>query len=232
MRITSMLAVSTLVLAAGCSSPYGPRAYNTYPAYTSPTLSQSEMDRALEASVGSQLNRYGDLSAAASSIQVAAQDGTVTLAGTVPSERDRQMMEVITRNTSGVVGVNDQLQVAYPPTGTYTSPPQVYSPAQVYPPPPAPVVSPPQVPVYPAGRNLAVQATTEADRAIAAGISERLRPDATITSLSPGVRITVTEGRAYVQGSVYNEEQRQTIISTVRNTPGVVAVYDELTLRQ
>jgi len=226
MRITSMLAVSTLVLAAGCSSPYGPRAYNTYPTYTSPTLSQSEMDRALEASVRSQLNRYGDLSAAASSIQVAAQDGTVTLAGTVPSERDRQMMEVITRNTSGVVGVNDQLQVAYPPTGTYTTP------AQVYPPPPAQVVSPPQVPVYPAGRNLAVQATTEADRAIAAGISERLRPDATITSLSPGVRITVTEGRAYVQGSVYNEEQRQTIISTVRNTPGVVAVYDELTLRQ
>src|SRR5690348_6383265 len=103
MRITSMLAVSTLVLAAGCSSPYGPKAYNynTYPTYTSPTLSQSEMDRALEASVRSQLNRYGDLSAAASNIQVAAQNGTVTLAGSVPSERDRQMMEVITRNTSG-----------------------------------------------------------------------------------------------------------------------------------
>jgi osmotically-inducible protein OsmY len=223
MRITSILVVSVLALAAGCSSPYG--AYNTSPSYNSAALTQSEMDRALEASVRSQIDRYGDLRTAASKVQVLAQNGTVTLAGTVPDDQERQMMEVVARNTAGVVGVNDQLQVAYPPTGTYASPPQVYSP------PPAPIITPPPVPVYSVGRNISVQATTEADRALAAGISERLRPDATITSLSPGVTVTVAGGRAYVRGTVASEEQRQTIISALRNTPGVVAVYDELSLR-
>ena len=116
MRITSMLAMSALVVAAGCSTPYSNTAYN--PAYTSPTLTQSELDRALEASVRSQIDRYGDLRDAASNVQISAQNGTVTLFGTVPNEQERQMMEVVARNTSGVASVNDQLQVTYPPTGT------------------------------------------------------------------------------------------------------------------
>jgi osmotically-inducible protein OsmY len=226
MRIANVLAMaSPLILAAGCSTPYQDTSYGTYPAYTSPALTASETDRALEASLRSQLHHYGDLNASASNVQIYSQKGTVTLTGYVPSERDRQMIDSLVRSTAGVVAVNDQLQVTYPPTGVYTGPTQVYSP------PPAPVVTPNPAPVFPAGPNLTVQATTDTDRAIAQGISDRLRPEATLTSLFPGVNINVTDGRAYVRGSVTSEEQRRTIISAVRNTPGVTAVYDELTLR-
>jgi len=76
-----------------------------------------------------------------------------------------------------------------------------------------------------------VQAATDTDRAIAQGISERLRPQASLNSFPPGVNINVTDGKAFVRGAVSSEEQRAAIISAVRNTPGVTAVYDELTLR-
>jgi osmotically-inducible protein OsmY len=236
MRIASVLAVpSLLLLVAGCSTPYYDTSVSTrYPTYNGAVLTTSETDRALEASLRSQLNRYGDLRAVSPDVQMYSQNGTVTLSGTVPNERDRQMIETMARNTPGVLGVNDQLQVVYPPTGAYTPPPQgtYTSPSQVYsPPPPAAVITPTPAPVYPVGPNMTVQATSDTDRAIAQGISERLRPQTTLNTIPSGVNINVTDGKAYVRGAVSNEEQRAAIISAVRNTPGVTAVYDELTLR-
>jgi len=85
--------------------------------------------------------------------------------------------------------------------------------------------------VYAAGPNMTVQAAADTDRAIAQAISDRLRPEPTLSSLTPGANITVTGGRAYVRGTVASEDQRAAIIAAVRNTPGVVAVYDELRVR-
>src|SRR5690348_18072969 len=173
MRTASISAVPlALLLAAGCSTPYyDTNTDSSYPTYSARPLTSSEVDRTLEASVRSQLTHYGDLSASCSNVRVTARSGTVALNGTVPSERDREMVESVPRNTSGVVAVNDQLQIVYPPTGTYTEPGIYTVPSRVYSSAPAPVVTPEpvlvaphQAPVYAAGPNLTVQAAADSDR--------------------------------------------------------------------
>ncbi len=79
--------------------------------------SQIETDRELENALRSQLNRYGDLATTTPNVQIYAQSGTVTLSGNVPSQRERDMIDSLVRDQTGVVAVNDQLQIAYPPTG-------------------------------------------------------------------------------------------------------------------
>ena len=113
--LPTILGISAAVLVAGCASdqPY----YNTTSTY--------DYNRALENSVRAEVNRYGDLAAATPDMRIHARNGVVTLTGTVPSDRERQMLDDVVRNTSGVVAVNDQLQITYPPTGVVT--PRVYS---------------------------------------------------------------------------------------------------------
>jgi osmotically-inducible protein OsmY len=72
----------------------------------------SETDLALGNLVRQQLLRYGDLSTAAQGIQIMARNGTVQLTGSVPSERDRQLIDTVVRNTPGVLAVNDQMQIS------------------------------------------------------------------------------------------------------------------------
>src|SRR5438105_2103568 len=116
MRIAQTLAtISALLLAAGCSTAPHNYAYDHVDtgriSYPPP---RSAADTALETEVRADLNRYGDLAKVASNVQVYAQDGTVTLTGSVPTDKDRQMIETLVRNTQGVVSVNDQLQLTYP----------------------------------------------------------------------------------------------------------------------
>jgi len=53
----------------------------------------------------------------APSIQITARGGTVTLAGNVANQDQKQRIESLVRGTSGVVTVNNQLQVPLQPTG-------------------------------------------------------------------------------------------------------------------
>src|SRR6478752_7700550 len=120
MRISIKLAIlSSLVLAAGCSdefqgrqatASYGPDARvgaSTYGSYGSGTYGATQdlnaSDRALENSLRDQLNRYGELGTATPNVQIMARSGAVTLSGSVTSERDRQMIEAMVRNTAGVI---------------------------------------------------------------------------------------------------------------------------------
>ena len=68
-----------------------------------------------------QINRYGDLATAASGVQVSAQNGTVTLTGTVPSAEQRKIIDAVAEGTSGVRAVKDRLSLAAPQT-VFTQP--------------------------------------------------------------------------------------------------------------
>jgi osmotically-inducible protein OsmY len=156
--------------------------------------------------------RSSDLSDLAPNLNVSSQNGTVTLSGYVPTERDKQLAETLARNTAGVVSVNDQIQVLPSPTGGT---------ARVYPPGAASQV---------AGDifNLHVQGLNDTDRSMAQKILEGLRTDTALNSLLPSVNITVAGGRVILQGRVQSEQQRQTIESVVRQATGSGAVEDQL----
>ena len=223
MKIYSTLG-ALLVFVAGCttypdnqySSTYStPPAYSSgrvisSPTYSSTTTSPSyssvptqgaaassqlltDADRSLANSVRSALN---DSTVAGDSrnVYIDSRNGTVTLTGTVPTEQDRQFIDNVVRNTSGVYSVNDQLQVGAQqtvaqPTGAAGS--RVYSTQQ------------PQVLLNPesAGTifNLHVQGLDEPDRTMAQRILQELRTDTILPSLLPsehhGVGWTGNPGR-------------------------------------
>src|SRR5436190_8420537 len=113
MRIAKKLGfISSVLVAAGCTeyqqrqASYTPEAarggqvISSGPYVSTPVV--KEADRALENSLRDQLSRYGDLASSAPNVQITARNGTVTLAGTVHSERERQMIEAMVKNTGGV----------------------------------------------------------------------------------------------------------------------------------
>jgi len=226
--------LSSLVLAAGCSDEIQRQAtYGTDPArggevitsspYRAPQVNPADLS--LETSLRDQLNRYGELASAAPNVQITARNGLVTLTGSVPSERDRQMIEAMVRNTAGVASLNDQLQVTYSPTGSYNQPPRVYA-AQPSPP---DVVNAPAVAT--GSLNLRFQGVTDSDRLLGERIADALRTDTALPTLVPTVNVSVAEGRVTLRGLVQSEAQRRAIISAVQRVSGVTAVYDDLQLR-
>lgn len=248
MRILPLLSIASgLALFTGCETSH--RAYTTAPTvyggdvvsstpYSTTMVvpgmpkSQIEADRDLENNLRNQLNRYGDLATTTPNVQIYAQSGTVTLSGTVPSQRERDMIESLVRNQNGVLAVNDQLQVAYgatapayAPTGVVNAPVRVYTTPPNYQIPTAPAI------VYSGNLNLTIQAATVADRNLGQRVVDRLRSDPVLTPLNSDVSINVSDGRVYLRGVVDTEEQHLSIVSVVQHTYGVNAVYDQLTVR-
>ncbi len=242
MRIVSFLSIiPSLLVFVGCSTPDRQTTNSSAPVYGGDIISsgpygatmivpgtaqsQIETDRALASNLRGQLNRFGDLAATSPGVQIYAQSGTVTLTGTVPSPRERDMIESLVRNTSGVVAVNDQLQVAYPPTGA------VAGPARVYSTPPDYVVNSAPAIVYSGNLSCTIQATTLADRNLGQRLVDRLRADANLAPLSTAINLSVNDGRVYLRGTVDTEAQHLAIVSIVQHTYGVSAVYDQLVVR-
>jgi len=62
--------------------------------------------------VQQQLKSDPALTALVPDLQIIAQNGTLTLAGKVPSEQEKQKIETTVKSTSGVVSVNNQLQIS------------------------------------------------------------------------------------------------------------------------
>jgi osmotically-inducible protein OsmY len=242
MRIVSFLSVvSSLAFVAGCTTDHQ-TAYTTTPAvYDGDVISsdpyhttmvvpgmpktQIEVDRDLENALRSQLNRYGDLATTTPNVQIYAQSGTVTLSGTVPSQRERDMIDSLVRDQTGVVAVNDQLQIAYPPTGVVNSPVRVYTTAPQY------VVNSAPAIVYSGNFNMTVQAVSVGDRNLGERVVQRLRSDPVLAQLSSNLSISVSDGRVYLRGTVDTEEQHLSTVSVVQHTYGVTTVYDQLTVR-
>ena len=69
-------------------------------------------ESAVISQVQQQLTQDPALSPLVPNIQISFQNGTVTLTGNVPSEQEKQKIESIVKSTSGVVAVNNQLQVS------------------------------------------------------------------------------------------------------------------------
>jgi osmotically-inducible protein OsmY len=232
MKISNIaIALSSLLLAAGCAyeQRYG---YNSSWHGSEAMVRPNAADRSLEESVRYQIGRYGELAAVAPDVQITCRDGTVTLSGSIPNERDKQMMDACVRNTSGVLSVDNQLAVIYPPTSTYNQS-TVYTPA----PPPTTVYAAPPPPVVRTGPieidtlNVHVQASTEADRDCAQRVIETVRADPAFANQSPTVTVTINGGRAFIYGTADNRPQRRAIVNAVKRVPGVVEVRDDIRLR-
>ena len=120
--ISSSPSPGTTSYPSGGTTSYPSAAYPA-PAPATPSYSppgMTEADLSLANAVRQQLNRYGDLITAMSTLQISAQNGTVTLAGPVQSQRERDMIDALTKNTPGVLGVNDQMQVSAAPSAAYS----------------------------------------------------------------------------------------------------------------
>ena len=232
------IALSSLLLAAGCAyeQRYG-YSYGGSSLHGSEAIARpNPADRSLEESVRYQISRYGELAAAAPDVQITCRDGAVTLSGSVPNEREKQMMDACVRNTSGVLAVDNRLAVIYPPTSTYNQS-TVYTPAPpssqttIY---AAPQPAAPAVSTGPVGLdtlNVQVQASTEADRDCAQRVMETVRADPAFTSQSPTVTVSLNGGRAYIYGTAESRAQRRAIVEAVKRVPGVVEVREDIRIR-
>src|SRR5262245_17531372 len=211
------------LLTAGCAYDHGNHVVSS-PRYkpitvTPPSYGPSGMQRIADDSLTAPerraFSRYGDLAALSPNVNVAADKGTVTLTGSVPSTREKEMFGALVRNTPGVVHVNNRLQ----PTGPTT------------------------VAVYPTGEigttrvyqnttgdvfNLHLQAMSEADLVVGQRILEDLRADPSLRYPSPRVDIYVANGKVTLKGAVPSEEQRHAIASVARSAAGVDNVRDDL----
>jgi hypothetical protein len=95
-----------------------PQASTTFNSASIQTQNEpSAGDSALISQVRAALNNDTTLVTVAPSVQVTAVNGTVTLSGNVSNEQQKQTIEHVVKGTSGVVTVNNQLQVAPSPTG-------------------------------------------------------------------------------------------------------------------
>ncbi len=222
MKIAGKLAiVSSSFLMAACAYHRPPVVYTTPSGQVIAAApdARTAADQALEASVRAELDRYGDLATVNRDIRINARNGTVTLTGPVRSERDRQMIDTLVRNTPGVSTLNDELQVTYPPTGAYT--PRVYTPPVTVAPPA--VITPPAVP--------RIEAATVNDEILARRVADQLQVAALPADWLQNVSVRVNNGAAYVQGYVATQQQREAIDAAVQQVRGVTTVYDQLQLR-
>lgn len=237
-RRNVLLALLSVLFAAGCAYQQrdGMYSYGTTwhgsESITRPRVNAA--DRSLEESVRYQINRYGQLASVSADVQITCRDGAVSLSGSVPNQRDKEMMEACVRNTSGVLSVDDRLAVIYPPTGTDNQS-TVYTPA---PPAATTYVSPPEPsttiiagPVGVDALNVQVQASSDADRDCAQRIIDTVRTDPAFSSQAPTVTVSLNGGRAFIYGTAESRAQRRAIVDAVKRVPGVVDVRDDINIR-
>ena len=140
MRIPgTFLMAAALVLAAGCARDQQHAQYDESlsPAYSAGRMSQfgdsgnnaaaqgglngatersgSQSDNAIVASVRESLRRNAEIAPMVPNIQITANNGAVMLSGTVQSVEQKRQIEDIAQQSTGVVAVNNQLQVMATP---------------------------------------------------------------------------------------------------------------------
>jgi osmotically-inducible protein OsmY len=207
------------------SSPGSTTTASAPQVYSTPGASASSApaDRELEERVRQVLRTDNSIVAFTRDIQVAANNGAVTLTGTVVGDAQRQSVDNAVRNISGVTSVFDRLQVVPVPTGATDS--RSYPPADRQPPPAQP---PAQNLATGDIFNLYVHGLNATDSSLAERVLQGLRSDQALASLFPSVNINVSGGRVVLQGRVQTEQQKQTIASVVQRAAGATAVDNQL----
>jgi osmotically-inducible protein OsmY len=178
---------------------------------------RTSSDQELTSAVQREFQRYGDLNRIASNIGVAAHNGTITLTGDVPTQRDKQMIEAMVRNTVGVVEVNNLLLVTDPQIGSIQPTSRPGEPARVY------ARSLDNV-------HLHVQGLSDADRRLGQQILAGLQADTAAVSPDRQIDISVHQGRVSLRGTVANEFERQNLAAAVRRAAGM-EIQNELQIR-
>jgi len=113
---SSSSAPSTYQRSSSTTSTYQPSGTSGYQGGfsqgTTASSTQSGGESAMISQVRQQLNQDPALAAVVPNLQISFQNGTLTLAGTVSSEQEKQKIESIVKSTTGVFTVNNQLQVS------------------------------------------------------------------------------------------------------------------------
>ena len=174
-------------------------------------------------------------------VHIHVHHGIVTVDGHVRTDVDRQRIDALVRNTTGVVALKDELKVDLPSPGTYGAAPAgvaiapgsvpVYTgplPDLV---PAAPVVTSPAPVIIPEFPKIKVQAWSPQDVPMAHRIAEQLRADAVPTTGVENVRIVVRDGNVSLKGDLDTHRDRDALISSVQRVTGVTAIYDQLQIK-
>src|SRR6266478_949760 len=146
MKISNQLTIAaSVILISGCAhherqaqsqynESYPSSYYSSQPSGSSTTTSQFQgnqfqgnsqfqnrggTDQTLVMQVQDALKKDTTIATFAPRIEVTAQNGAVTLNGSVPTDQDKQRIEAMVKSTSGVVSVNNQLQVSLQPTSEH-----------------------------------------------------------------------------------------------------------------
>ncbi len=213
MRIWTLpLIGSSLLLAAGCTEPrYAstPPQVISAPAYTAVpgtyTPATAESDRALENQIHQELAN-GQLSYLASHVNITASNGTVTLNGSVPTAQDREALDTLARNTTGVNNVINQVRIA--PAVAETSPGG-------------------SAPIYSGGTQEG-PSTPTMDQSLSDRIQQTLKNNTASAPLAQNINVSVQNGVVTLTGSIPGDQQRQTVDDLVRSVSGVKSVYDRM----
>lgn len=78
--------------------------------------SATQSDNAIVASVRESLRRNAEIAPIVSNVQISANNGAVLLNGSVQSEEQKRQIEAIAQQATGVVAINNQLQVFSSPS--------------------------------------------------------------------------------------------------------------------
>jgi hyperosmotically inducible periplasmic protein len=189
----------------------------SYPSQGAAAATQSgysnDADRALVSRIQQSLSSYGSLATTASQLNISSQSGAVTVSGQVPTQQDRDMIDAVVRNTTGVSSVNDEMRVLnatgqtesrlYPNSygsgsGAAASAVNAPTPGEIF--------------------SLHVDNLNQVDRTLAQRIIDGLREDSTLQGLIPKVDISVAGGKVFLRGTVQSEQQRQVIGDIVQRS--------------
>ena len=174
-------------------------------------------------------------------VHIHVHHGIVTVDGKVRTDIDRQRIDSLVRNTTGVVALKDELKVELPSPGVYGAAPAgvtiapgtvpVYTrplPDLV---PAAPVVTPPAPVIIPEFPKIKVQAWRPQDEPMAHRIAEQLRADAVPTAGIQNVTMVVRDGNVSLKGDLDSHRDRDALISSLQRVNGVMAIYDQLHIK-
>jgi osmotically-inducible protein OsmY len=254
MRVAHRLAIvsSAIILAAGCSSNQERRAsYNdnfASPAYAGSTSSESspsssiaaatasqgspsEADRTLTAQVQGLLTNENTVAVISPNLLIRTQKGTVILSGSVKSEAEKQRIEGTIRNISGVVSVNNQLEVTQKAPENVVLSPTSARPndtSRVYAKDPSdPDASSAAAPTADS-LSVDIQASTDADRTLGQQIMKDVCTDKALAAFVSMIKIQVDSGQVTVRGTVKNEQEKQSVEAAVQKVSGVTKVDNQL----
>lgn len=177
----------------------------------------TETDRNLNNRIRTGLKADSSLSDASQTVSFSSDNGTVTLNGTVATEKEKKDLESRLRGMAGVNRVENNLQIA-PRTSSSTSSSN------------SPLTSPSALRT--SGGMANGQALTESDRNLNTQIWSAFKTDPSLRDVTSGVSIRTDDGVVALNGSVATEQEKAELESRIERMTGVKEVENNLQIVQ